>query len=107
MKDYLSTEQSRNKAHAGIYERMLKIAFGETCAVLVGHHIGFEFNGDINTENEIPSSDTLLFDHDIMQRVFGSKYLSIMANLAVTPVELRDSMLEREFNQRHGYTNPA
>ena len=107
MKDFLSFEQARNKHRAALYEKMLRIAFGESCAVLVGHHIGFEFGGDINTENEIPSADTLLFDHDIMGKVFGSRSLAIMAELATIPAEKRDTRLEEFYNQRYGYVTPA
>lgn len=108
MKDYLTIEQNRNKQHANLYARMLQVAsLGPNIAVLVGHHIGFEFGGDIETENEIPSADTLIFDHDIMSRIFGSRSLAIMAELATIPAERRDARLQEFMNQTYGYTNPA
>lgn len=108
VKDWLGYEQARNKQHAGLYEKILKLAaLGTNCTVLVGHHIGFEFNGDIDTENEIPSADTLIFDHEIMGRVFGSSAVSIMAELATIPAERRDARLEWHVNARYGYVRPV
>lgn len=104
VKDWLGYEQSRNKAHAALYERMLRLCFGESTAlaVLVGHHIGFEFDSDLSTENEIPSADTLIFDHYIMERVFGSKYVAIMAELASIPCDRRDSRLQHHLDMHYG-----
>lgn len=103
MKDWLSYEQSRNKANASLYERILTIAdLGPDIAVLIGHHIGFEFNKDLSTENEIPSADTLIFDHDIMSRVFGSRFVAIMAELATVPADRRDSALKRHLELKYG-----
>lgn len=108
MKDWLSYEQTRNKTHAALYEKVLKLAdLGTNIAVLVGHHIGFEFNGNLDTENEIPSADTLIFDHEIMARVFGSNAVAIMAELATIPAERRDARLEWHLNARYGYARPV
>jgi hypothetical protein len=92
MKDYLEFENTRNKASAALFEHMLKIAFGE-CQVMVGHHIGMEFQGDLQTENEIPSADTLIFDHDIMRKVFGDDAVEFMQRLAAVPCNQRESLL--------------
>lgn len=94
IKDYLESENARNREHAALFERIVKMAFGQDAAVLVGHHIGFEFAGDINTENEIPSADTMMFCHDLMKRIFGDAHLSIMSDLAKTPSEHRDARLK-------------
>jgi hypothetical protein len=93
-KDYLGTENARNKEHAVMYQRLIEMAMGP-CAVLVGHHLSLEFNGDINTENEIPSADTMIFDHAIMKEVFGDAAGVVMAALAAQPVEggKRDALL--------------
>lgn len=97
VKDYLSYENTRNKTHAALYERLMRAAFGE-CAVIVGHHLTFEKNGDLTTENEIPSADTLIFDHEVMKAVFGGQAKSIMMHLASVPAEERDLLLERWLN---------
>jgi hypothetical protein len=52
----------------------------------------FEQRGNLETENEIPSADTLLFDHEVMTRVFGDRAVSIMVHLASIPAESRDEV---------------
>lgn len=96
VKEYLSFEQARNRKHATLYERLLKRAFpGRDETVMVGHHIGFEFSGDIATENEIPSADCLLFDHDIMGACFGGHAQHMMISLAqMKPGEREDFVLQ-------------
>jgi len=99
IKDYLGLENSRNKLHANLYTDLIQRALGPV-DVLVGHHLCFEANHDISTENEIPSADTLLFDHDIMIKVFGGRAIEIMQRLAAEPAEQRDAILAAELNLR-------
>lgn len=87
VKDYLTTENVRNKKYAHLYTDLIKRAFGENQDVLIGHHITFEEHGNIETENEIPAADSLLFCHDLMTRVFGSKAISLMMLLASMPAD--------------------
>lgn len=87
MRDFLSTENARNKAHAELFTRMIQAAYGKECDVLIGHHLTFEVHGEIQTENEIPSADTLLFCHEIMSAVFGVAAIEIMQELASMPSE--------------------
>lgn len=94
LKDYLGFETSRNKTHAATYERFLRAALpGVTLSVLVGHHICLEVNGDLSTENEIPSADCLLFDHDLMKAVFKHEASGFMEVLAKLPCGDRDAKL--------------
>lgn len=95
LKDYLTFENARNKRNAGLYERMIKLALGSgvKVAVLVGHHLTFEIDGDLATENEIPSADCLIFDHEFMGKIFGGAAISVMQRLASLPVERRDAEL--------------
>lgn len=93
MKDYLGYENARNKQHAAMYTAMITRACGSNAAVLIGHHLTFELGGDLETENEIPSADCMLFDHFIMGKVFGAHAVSVMCELARVPAELRDAKL--------------
>lgn len=96
MKDFLGYENARNKRNADLYERLIKLAIGKDvkCAVLIGHHLTFELNGDLETENEIPSADCLMFDHELMTAVFGrEKAIDTMRTLATLPCEARDNAL--------------
>lgn len=92
MKDYLESENARNKVNAGVYQRLVQMAFGKV-AVMVGHHIAFEKDGDLQTENEIPSADTLLFDHDVMFKVFGDNAYGVMRQLSAVPCTERERLL--------------
>lgn len=101
VKSFLSTEGKRNRANAALYEDILNLAYpGQKIAVIIGHHICFEFDGDISTENEIPAADTLLFDHEIMGRVFGrDKSLALMQNLVALNADKREEFLRTEVDR--------
>lgn len=79
---YLSGEGKRNRANADLFQAMLCIAWGDGCSVITGHHVSFLFDGDLSTEDEVPSADCVLFDHDIMGKVFPRDYLFIMRTIA-------------------------
>lgn len=93
IKDYLGFENARNKSHAQAYIDLVKLAFGLDTAVFIGHHISLELNGDLSTENEIPSADSLIFDHEIMGKVFGEDAIPLVVRLAMVPCGERDEML--------------
>lgn len=100
MKDYLSFENARNKRNAALYERLIRQALHKpgyvtNVSVLIGHHITFELDGDLSTENEIPSADCLMFDHELMTAVFEDEAVEIMVMLASVPCDERDAMLGR------------
>lgn len=103
-KDWIGYENARNKRNVQLYTDILQMALqkitgSKVVAVLIGHHLVFEFDGDgdermdIETENEIPSADCLMFDHDIMTAVFGDDALFIMVGLAKLSCEHRDQYL--------------
>lgn len=102
-KDYLGFENARNKRNADLYTRIMKaaVADGRNVAVLIGHHLTFEIDGDLGSENEIPSADCLIFDHDIMGKVFGERAIPIMRALAEVPCEQRDPLLASFMDTRH------
>lgn len=96
---YLEDENGRNKAHGQIYISLVKAAFGGEYQVFVGHHIAYQRGGDLSTQNEIPSADALMFDHDIMRATFGDRAISCMQRLASVPTEQRDAMLRHMLMQ--------
>lgn len=107
LKDWLGYELGRNKEHSDLYVALLKkaltkLAKGQRAEVLIGHHITFELGADgqsldITTENEIPSADCLMFDHDIMTAVFGKWAVPLMQTLAAEPCSGRDAILAKAF----------
>ena len=97
-KYYLQAENDRNVHHGDLFIELVKRAFGADEVVRVGHHFVFEpaeamKNLDLTKLNEIPSADTMLFDHDIMHAVFGDQAVNYMQRLASVPVEARDVVL--------------
>lgn len=107
-KYYLQAENDRNVRSHRIFERVLKVAFGENEVVLVGHHFVIAPNGDITQGvNELPSADTIIFDHVIMDRVFGTGAVNVMIACARKPVEERDAELEKWLNTYHPYVAEA
>lgn len=95
IKDYLGEENLRNKMHAPLFVRMLKEAWGPNYDVLIGHHICYQQHGNIDTENEIPAADTLLFDHDIMTKLFGDRAVCVMRELATLKPGEREKKVEQ------------
>ena len=92
---YLSGEGKRNREHAALFQRLLHLAFGG-CDVIVGHHVAFQFDGDLTTEDEIPSADTLLFDHNVMGMIFGERARDVMTRIAPLLPGERELAVARE-----------
>jgi len=92
-KDYLSSENARNKQHAGLYLELMQTALGDGYDVNIGHHVSFHPHGDFEDENEIPSADTLICDHVLMGRVFGQYAIEVMVLCVRVPCEARDEVL--------------
>lgn len=101
MKDYLMAENDRNRTKHKVYERLLRAALQTECVVVVvGHHVSFKLPGNDNL-NEIPSADTLIFDFELMSKVFGAKTPLVLEHLAVLDCNARDAMLEEYLNVLH------
>jgi hypothetical protein len=78
----------------------MRKAFGKDIQVMIGHHLAFQEGGKLETENEIPSADTLMFCHDIMGRVFGNpRAMHVMMALAAVPDGAREQVLLTALDQ--------
>jgi hypothetical protein len=98
VRKYFRDEVTRNKASAVLFEEMLRHAFGAEIVVIVGHHLTIEDSSgtareNVLTENEIPSADTFMFDHEIMTARFGDDAIMVMQSLASTRTDDRDALL--------------
>ena len=105
MKDFLGYENTRHKQNAVLYTRYLERAAAilepkAEIAILIGHHLTFELNKDIRTEDEIPAADTMIFDHDLARAVFGPGWRDVLVHLALMPREARDEEFKRAFQER-------
>lgn len=99
-------ENDRNTESADLFKAIIREVFGVQ-DVICGHHLAYQWqerreDGFTYTfVQEIPSADTLIFDHDVAKRLWGEdKYLDKLRVLAVTPVEERDSVLKSLWEQR-------
>lgn len=99
-KDWLGSENDRNRENADVYTQLMRNAYGCDHAVLIGHHLCFQKGDDIETENEIPAADSLIFDIDIMQATFGNECETLMMALALLPVKERDQMLRMALQEQ-------
>jgi len=50
---------------------------------------------------EIPSLDTLWFEHTVAKKLWGDDYLKVLGRLACEPVETRDQLLANLYYGRH------
>lgn len=97
-KYWLQFENDRNTHHGQIFIDLIKRAFRTDEVVMVGHHFVFEPQEamqklDLTQLNEIPSADTLLFDHDIMTAVFGERAVPLMVEMAKVSCVSRDEII--------------
>lgn len=96
-------ENNRNAANRDLYKAIIKEVYGVE-DVIVGHHIvfvtvetrkdsatGIDF--DYQCVQELASADTLIFDHEVAERLWGVGFLQTLARLAAEPVPQRDVLL--------------
>lgn len=107
--NYTVFENNRNRQNAELFTNMLKVAFpNRAIHVMSSHHICFMLDNNFHTIDEIPSADTLMFDHFIMSRIFGeNRAVRLMQYLACLPAARRDTALAREFSMRELRVNLA
>jgi hypothetical protein len=95
-KQWVFDEVHRNVTNAALFATLACASYGQEFEFFIGHHLAYKrTHKDITTKSEIPSADTLLFDHDIMIDVFGPRALDVMAQLARTPTAKREAVLEQ------------
>lgn len=93
-------ENDRNAANRELYKAIIKEVYGaEDC--IIAHHLVYSFQeGDYFIVEEIPSADTLIFDHAVMKKLFGDGFREVLTTLALEPVETRDAKLAELYNGR-------
>lgn len=99
------SENARNAENADLFKAMIREAYGAG-DVIVAHHLtyvaedvhpdGFTYE----TVEEIPSADTLIFDHQAAQKIWGEDWSTILTELALTPPERRDARLKALYYSR-------
>lgn len=99
IKLYSGRENDRNAAAQLLVKDVLQRLHGKDLQVIVAHHLCYsEQDGDQFIVEEIPSMDTLIFDHDIARSLWGNeRYLDVLARLALEPVQTRDALFADYF----------
>lgn len=98
-------ENDRNADHNALFKAIIREAYGVT-DVICGHHLVYqreERHADGFTYTfvqEIPSADTLIFDHDVAKKIWGSAWQYALNRLAMEPVETRDEVLGEMYRNR-------
>lgn len=102
-------ENDRNSENADIYKAIIREAYGVS-DVICGHHLVYQVedkreDGFTYTfVEEIPSADTLIFDHDVAKKIWGANYKTILVSLALEPIATRDQLLGQLFAARQANT---
>lgn len=93
-------ENDRNARNRELFTQMIHEAFN-TNQTIIAHHLVYSIQEDDNfLVEEIPSADTLIFDHDVMKKLFPNNWREVLTSLALTPAELRDEMLKDYYHRR-------
>ncbi len=101
-----SWENDRNVTSRDLFKAIIREVFGVE-DVIIGNHLTYSktdtrpdgFNYEV--VEEIPSADTLIFDHDVARKLWGEdRYLSVLAQLAACPCETRDALLAQMYASR-------
>lgn len=97
-------ENDRNAENNLLFKDIIREAFGVK-DVIVAHHLVYvtsEIRDGFNYEiiEEVPSADTLIFDHLVAQRIWGNDYKDILTKLALEPGETRDALLKKLYYNR-------
>lgn len=97
-------ENTRNTRNRELYGAIIKEAY-HTDQVIIAHHLTYvtvdKRDGfDYQIVEEIPSADTLIFDHDVAQKIWGEDWSNVLHELAMTPVPERDKRLGELYHSR-------
>lgn len=99
-----SYENDRNAENSDLYKAIIRECFKVT-DVIVAHHLvyvtsemrdGFQYQ----IVEEIPSADTLIFDHEVAERIWGFNFKDRLVELACEPAETRDRLLRKLYEER-------
>lgn len=91
-------ENDRNGENADLYKALIREAYGVT-DVICGHHLVYQVE-DKRSDGftytfveEIPSADTMIFDHKVAQKIWPTCWKAVLVKLALEPIETRDALL--------------
>lgn len=101
-------ENDRNAESSDLFKAIIREAYGVK-DVIIAHHLVYVteekradgFNYSI--VEEVPSADSLIFDHDVARKIFGDEHFKeVLVKLALEPVATRDKLLGEIYHGRKG-----
>lgn len=98
-------ENDRNGENSTLYKAIIREAFGVT-DVICGHHLVYEVEDKradgftYQIIEEIPSADTLIFDHNVAKKIWGNAWQDNLVKLALEPCATRDKLLGQLWEAR-------
>lgn len=95
-----SWENDRNAASRALFTEILKEAYGIDQSIIAHHLVYVKTVDDYTVVEEIPSADALIFNHEIMRKLFGDGFLNVLQTLACEPCETRDAKLAEFYEGR-------
>lgn len=98
-------ENDRNAEATQVLKDMIREAFAVK-DVIIAHHLTYVIEDKradgytYQVVEEIPSADTLIFDHDVAQKIWGDDFKSVLTQLACEPCDRRDALLAKLYYGR-------
>jgi hypothetical protein len=97
-------ENDRNAASRDLFKAIIREVYGVE-DVIVAHHLTYEKDDkrgefSFSVVEEIPSADTLIFDHDAAKKLWGDQWRVVLSRLALEPCETRDKLLGEFYGAR-------
>lgn len=89
-------ENERNARGAELFKAIIREVYGAD-NIGIGHHLMFS---DGAKTDEQPSVDTMIFDHNVAQTLWGADYRDVLVRLALEPQATRDALLADLYNNR-------
>lgn len=98
-------ENDRNAENSKLFSDIIKEAYNVD-QVIIAHHLVYVIQDtdkdgfNIQVIEEVPSADSLIFDHEVAEKIWGPSYLVILQELASLPQVQRDQKLSEYYYAR-------
>lgn len=98
-------ENDRNTENSDLYKAIIREVYGVK-DVICGHHLVYQVeekreDGFTYTfVEEVPAADTMIFDHEVAKKLWGTDYKANLVRLALEPCETRDTLLGKLYYDR-------
>lgn len=102
-------ENDRNADSSELFKSIIREVY--SCKdVIIAHHLVYvhedkrEDGFAYQIVEEIPSADSLIFDHDVAKKLWGTSWRDVLTSLALEPAKTRDKLLAEYWTNRqpHG-----